>query len=255
MTRSTDAFISRDGNEALLTPADDGLHTPTSSQWFEHETIWYWFCVPERKLAGWFYHYVRPNIGVSGGGVMLFDDTAWSHLETPYYQSFSNMPLPDTSQPGVISFANRFSVEVIAPFRKHRLRYKDRNIINADLQWEAITEPWIDAYGDPVRPHHLDQFGHVTGTLQLHGDTLRVDCYAARDRTWQHVRPEPWKDGAGGGPWVTAAADAQNQFPLHRTRRLSGVERRPAPAGQRQLPPRARSGTGLHAAHFRRRHR
>jgi len=208
----TSIFEQRKRNLAMLSPADDGLHKAGSSHWFEHETIWYWFCIPERNLGGWFYHYVRPNIGVAGGGMMLFDHTSWSHLETPYYQSYSNMPMPDVSQPGTIRFVNNFSVEVIEPFRKHRLKYHDRNIVKADLIWEAVTEPWINVRGEPAVPHHLDQFGRFHGELQLHGETLRVDCYAARDRTWNHARPEPWKDGAGGGPWVTAAVNADMSF-------------------------------------------
>ena len=35
---------------------------------------------------------------------------------------------------------------------------------------------------------HLDQFGHVTGELWLHGERLGVDCIEMRDRTWSPRR-------------------------------------------------------------------
>jgi hypothetical protein len=31
---------------------------------------------------------------------------------------------------------------------------------------------------------HLDQLGHVTGTIMLRGERIPVDCYSLRDRTW-----------------------------------------------------------------------
>jgi hypothetical protein len=58
--------------EGFLTADDDNFHAPKSDGWFEHETVWLWFCVPERKIGCWVYHYVRPNIGVDGGRVHLW---------------------------------------------------------------------------------------------------------------------------------------------------------------------------------------
>ena len=82
----------QEGNEALLD--DDNFHVPESDHWWEHETYWFWFFHPERKLGCWSYHYVRPTIGVAGGGVFVFDDTTWFHMETPYYVNYTNTPLP-----------------------------------------------------------------------------------------------------------------------------------------------------------------
>jgi len=31
---------------------------------------------------------------VAGGGLFIFDDTAWFHMEVPYYFDYSNTPLP-----------------------------------------------------------------------------------------------------------------------------------------------------------------
>ena len=53
--------------EFRLSPEDDNFHPPKTDGRWEHETAWMWFFIPERKIGAWIYHYVRPNIGVSGG--------------------------------------------------------------------------------------------------------------------------------------------------------------------------------------------
>lgn len=82
MTSGQPQFESRTGNKRLID--DDNFHVPETDAWWEHETVWFWWFHPERKLGCWIYHYLRPNIGVAGGGVFVFDDTAWFHMETPY---------------------------------------------------------------------------------------------------------------------------------------------------------------------------
>jgi hypothetical protein len=52
----------------------------------------------------------------------------------------------------------------------------------------------------------------VTGALSLHGEAMAVDCLAMRDRSWNHLRPEPWKDGWGGGTYVTGATSTEHAF-------------------------------------------
>ena len=50
-------------------PEDDAFHTAVmSDRWWETETAWFSFHVPERRLGGWFYSMFRPNIGTVAGG-------------------------------------------------------------------------------------------------------------------------------------------------------------------------------------------
>src|SRR5207302_11139767 len=84
--------VSQEENDDLL--EDDNFHDPETSEWWEHETLWFWWFNAERKLGAWHYHYLRPNIGITGGGLFVFDDTAWFHMEVPYYFNWTNMPLP-----------------------------------------------------------------------------------------------------------------------------------------------------------------
>ena len=198
--------------EFRLSPEDDNFHTPLSDHRFEHETVWLWFFVPERKIGCWVYHFVRPNIGVSGGGVHLFDETAWFHMETPYYLNYSNAPMPQDKDLRDCRFPTGFRWTTLEPLHRYHMSFKDRDTIAFELDWNAFMEPWVVLRGDPPRPRHLDQFGRITGELMLHGDRIAVDCLAMRDRSWHHVRPEPWKDGWGGGEYVTGAASTELAF-------------------------------------------
>ncbi len=198
--------------EFRLDPADDDYHPPKSGARWEHETIWLWFYVPERKLGAWVYHFVRPNIGVSGGGVHVFDDTAWFHMETPYYLNYSNALMPSEEDLKTWKFPTGFSFKTLEPLHKYHMSFRDRDVLSFELDWTAIMEPWVVLRGDPPTARHLDQFGRVTGELTLHGETMRVDCLAMRDRSWDHKRPEPWKDGWGGGTYITGAASPELAF-------------------------------------------
>jgi hypothetical protein len=197
------------GNEKLLSPVDDDFHAPTDDSWWFHETAWFWFFVPERKLGGWLYNYVRPNIGVAGGGCWIWDDTAFSPFEVPYYANYSNLPLPEVRDLRDFSFPSGTSVKVLEPLKRYRLRHADRDWIRLELEFDAIMEPWVAADGDPPKARHFDQVGRVTGLLTLHGEELAVDCLAIRDRTWTR-RSERWKDGQIG--YTNAAASAETAF-------------------------------------------
>jgi hypothetical protein len=219
----TDAatFESREGNEALL--VDDNFHQPETAAWWEHETIWFWWFNPERRLGCWIYHFVRPNARVAGGGVLVFDDTAWFHMETPYYLSYANTEMPGPLDLRDVTFPGGSRIEMLEPLRHYRLRFADRDTIRYDLDWRSIMAPWVHVSG-PIdrsksgegvgsrKPRHLDQFGRVTGTLVLHAEEIPIDCLAMRDRSWWHLRPEPWKTGGGRSTYITAAASPDTAF-------------------------------------------
>jgi hypothetical protein len=221
MSTRSDEFVSQEGNESLID--DDNFHDPETGNWWEHETIWFWWFNPERKLGCWIYHYIRPNIGVAGGGVLLFDDTAWFHMETPYYLNYSNTQLPAERDLRDFTFPGGSRIQMLEPLQRYRLSFADRDTIRYDLDWQAIMPPWVrvaapldmsrpgEGSGER-KPRHLDQFGHVTGQLVLHGEEIPIDCLAMRDRSWWHLRPEPWKSGGGRSNYITAAASPETAF-------------------------------------------
>lgn len=201
-----------EGDQRLLTPADDDFHAPVADEWWSHETCWFWFSVPERALGAWIYNWIRPNIGVTGGGVSVWDDSTSSHWEAPYHSNYSNLRLPAPRDLRRITFPTGVSVEMLEPLSRYRLSFADEPMISFDLEFAAVMEPWVSVVevdGVP-RPNHFDQFGRVTGSLDLHGEQIEVDCLAIRDRTWT-IRSERWRRGGGYG-YTSAAADSGESF-------------------------------------------
>ncbi|HEX2382172.1 MAG TPA: hypothetical protein VHI95_06025 [Acidimicrobiales bacterium] len=210
-------FIEGDDDDQLT---DDNFHTPETDEWWEHETIWFWWFNAERKLGAWNYHYLRPNIGVAGGGLFVFDDTTWLHLEAPYYFNYSNTPMPEQPDFRDFTFPSGERIQMLDPLHHYRITFADRDSIDLELDWRAVGKPWVRVGGQPhtkqgdqsSKPRHFDQFGHVTGALRLHGESIPIDCYAMRDRSWWHLRPEFWKRGGGTSTYITCMADPDTAF-------------------------------------------
>jgi hypothetical protein len=200
--------MTTDSHEYPLT--DDNFHAPLTDEWWEHETVWFWWFVPEKQLGCWVYHYIRPNIGVAGGGVLVFDPSAWFYMETPYYYSYSNTPMPEERDLRDFTFPGGSRIEMVEPLRHYRLTFQDHDTIRYAVDWHAVMPPWVSVSDE--LPRHFDQFGRVTGELELHGERMAIDCYAMRDRSWWHQRPEQWKVGSGGGGYITGMADPQTAF-------------------------------------------
>jgi hypothetical protein len=203
----------------LLTPEDDDFHPAPNDEWWWHETCWFWFFVPERKLGGWLYNFVRPTIGVSGGGCWIWDDRSYSILDSLYYSNYSNLRLPEERDLRDFRFPSGTTIEMLEPLKRYRLGHVDGDAIALSLEYDAIIEPFVglgataglglSREGAEQLPYHFDQVGRVTGEIALPGETLAVDCLAIRDRTWS-PRPERWKVNHAG--YANAAASADTAF-------------------------------------------
>ena len=201
-------IVDHDSHHALLGPDDDGFHPPDGHPWF-HETSWFSFVVPERKLGAWIYNWVRPARGLSGGGLRVWDDSAFFHMEVPYYCCPSNLRLPADLDLRHATMPSGTRLEVIEPLMRYRLGYRDRDVVDLDLTFDATMPPWVEELvGEPAAPHHFDQVGRVHGTVTLRGEEIPVDCLAMRDRSWS-PRSEVWKVGNVG---YTAAASPEISF-------------------------------------------
>ncbi len=175
-----------------ITATDDQFHfAQMGDRWWMTETAWFSFCVPERKLGGWLYTMVRPNIGTVAGGAWVWDDSATLPWEVPYSSNLTAMPLQDDADLNDATFRNGVSIKTIDPLSSYALGYQDEGLIKVDLRFDAVMPPRPlrkpgSAFGDLT---HFDQFGRVHGTLALHGEEIAVDCLAMRDRSWG-PRPE-----------------------------------------------------------------
>ena len=80
-----------------------------------------------------------------------------------------------------------FSVTMLDPLTNYRIAYADAERDFAiEIEHRSVHPPHRFTPGQPpmMSSPHLDQLGHVTGTLTLRGERIPVDCFSIRDRTW-----------------------------------------------------------------------
>ena len=166
---------------------DDGFHfAEMSDRWWETETAWFSFCVPARKLGGWLYTMVRPNIGTVAGGAWIWDDGAFLPWEVPYSANYTALRLPDGADLRDIALPTGVSMKMLEPLCRYQLGFRDEPRLSLDLTFAAVMAPQPLRKADSAFKilSHFDQFGRVTGELVLHGERIAVDCLAMRDRSW-----------------------------------------------------------------------
>ena len=198
-------------SEARFTPRDDRFHfAEMGGDWWATETAWFSFHRPERRLAGWFYTLVRPNIGTVARGAWVWDDTAHLPWDVLYSANYSALPLPRDQDLDDCRLPTGLAIKVLEPGQRYALRYDDGDRLQADLRFEGVMPPQpLTAVGSTFgSAHHFDQLGRVRGELILHGERISIDCIGMRDRTWG-VRPENRPRQAA---YVTGAADPDHGF-------------------------------------------
>jgi hypothetical protein len=184
-----------------ITPEDDAFH-PVSEHPYETETFWASFHHPERKLGGWFYNQVLFNQGGQGicnGGVWVWDGSPAGALHEVRQEG---LPLVDPEHMDLrnVELPNGNHIETLEPLRRYRIRRSDPGAFEADLEFEGLRPPHSHPIG--VAPfwkgRHFDQCMHVTGQIVLHGETIDIDSYSVRDRSWG-PRPAPRAPGVPRG--------------------------------------------------------
>ncbi|MDE3205048.1 MAG: hypothetical protein KGQ66_12625 [Acidobacteriota bacterium] len=173
------------GDAPSFNASDDGLHRP-SSDFYDTETFWYSFFVPERRMGGWLYTSLRSQPGVCAGGAWIWDDRSVDPWSIPFFEQFSWLRYPSEADPARLRFPTGMTIEVLQPLMSYDLVYTDRDRLEVELRFDALEAPVALRSGSPPYPkaHHFDQTGHVTGIVRLDGEEIVVDCYAMRDRSW-----------------------------------------------------------------------
>lgn len=172
---------------------DDEFHPPTNDDPYWTETCWFTFTVPDRRLSGQLYPFFRTNQGVTAGGAYFWDDRGSEPWNCLYAKNFWHLPIPD--QPlSNITLANGIHYRCLEPLTRYVIRYDDPDgdELHVDLEFTAVTPPHY------LGGSHLDQPGRYTGTIVLRGETIPVDAYGFRDRSWG-VRSQ-FGPGLAGSP-------------------------------------------------------
>jgi hypothetical protein len=161
-------------------------------------THYFGFSIPEAALGGFIYIRYMPAFLMCQGGVVIFrglDNIELLDVEHLDWQNAMRWP---TVEGSCITTPHGLAIDFVEPGRSVRLRY-DGSGASFDLLQTAISPlaardhvmPGEAENTDPASlPGGLEQFMRCTGSLTLHGDTLDVDCFAARDRSWNQVRTE-----------------------------------------------------------------
>ncbi len=207
----------------VFTAEDDGFHRQLrGDDWWFTETSWFSFHHEERKLGGWFYTMARHNIGTVAGGAWVWDDSAHLPWEVLYSTNYTALELPADADLRDCELPTGVSIRVEEPTLAYRLGYDDPGRFTADLRFAAVTAPRpLVATGSTFGgAAHFDQIGRVAGTIELHGETLDIDCWSMRDRTWGR-RPENRPRQAA---YVTGAGDGGTGF-LAVTNTRDGTDR------------------------------
>lgn len=194
-----------------FTPQDDQFHfAGMGDDWWATETAWFSFHHPERRLGGWLYTMVRPNIGTIAGGAWIWDDRAQLPWEVPYTANYTALPFPRDTDLADCKLPNGVSIKVLEPCMRYALGYDDGERLQADLIFSGVMppEPLTAAGSTFGSAHHFDQFGRVTGEIVLHGEKIAIDCIGMRDRSWGR-RPE---NRPANAAYVTGAADPGHGF-------------------------------------------
>jgi hypothetical protein len=171
-------------------PEDDAFHA-LGDGWWQTETAWFSFHHPERRLGGWLYTMVRPNIGTVAGGAWVWDATGSLPWEVLYSANYSALRLPEGADLRDVVLPTGVSIRVVAPTRSYVLGYDDGDRLQVRLRFDGTMAPEpLTAVGSTFGPaRHFDQFGRVTGQVEILGERVEIDCVAMRDRTWG-PRPE-----------------------------------------------------------------
>jgi hypothetical protein len=165
---------------------DDGLHA-MPDEFYATETFWYSFFVPERAMGGWLYTSLRQNAGTCAGGAWIWNDKATDPWQIPFFEQYSWLRYGDQpSGPQHQAFPTGMSIDVRVPLMSYDMAFTDRDRLKIALQFDALEPPVALRSGTPPYPaaHHFDQTGRTHGTIELDGETIEVDCYAMRDRSW-----------------------------------------------------------------------
>ncbi len=179
-----DATITED---TPFVPEDDTYHR-LSDDPFEVETTWWSFNIPERRLGAWLHAGYHPNGHDVTWRVFAWDPTGADLGRLAYYKQRANVPMPPDPDLRDITFpGGGFSVKMRTPLMDYEVTYRDEEADFAiEIEHRSVHPPRRFTPGEAPAMFnpHLDQLGHVTGTLTLHGERIPIDCYSVRDRTW-----------------------------------------------------------------------
>jgi hypothetical protein len=199
-----------------FSPDDDTYHRASTDP-FWVETTWWSLNVPERRIGCWLHAGHHTNRGTATWRVFVWDPSGADPGRLAYYKLADEVSMPADADLRDLAFPDGgFSVKMLTPLTDYHVAYSDREAgFDIEFEHRSVHRPQRFTPGEAPAMHnpHLDQLGHITGALTLHGERIPIDCYSVRDRTW----------GPRGGP------HSQSQKPEY----VKGSHRVSEPGGPR----------------------
>jgi hypothetical protein len=200
--------------QPAITEADDNWHDH-SPHWWETETVWFTFNVPERGMGGGLYIKARSTQETCDGGAWIWDP---SDADALYDDQPVGLPFPNRGGDlRDLTAPNGVHVKVLEPLMKYHTTFSDPGRFEADLVHEGIVPPHSHPIGAwPYwNSRHIDQPMHTTGRIVVNGEDIPVDCYSIRDRSWgpRPEGPTPPDRKLAAGAWTFNPRPARAALP------------------------------------------
>jgi hypothetical protein len=179
--------------------SDELLHPEATIPGDTLTETWAYMCyVPEERIYLQVHIWVHPNLNVVTAGI-----GAWrGHKNSMISAEIMDLPVfcsaANLGDGRDMTFANGLHVEIIEPFKKMQISYKD------DARGNAL-ELTVTDFSPPVMRgsmNHFDQATYNRGHVTLRGQRYEIDGHGMRDRSWGQLRTE----GLVNGPpftWMT----------------------------------------------------
>lgn len=196
---------------------DDTYHEPIADSYWV-ETTWWSLNIPVRRIGAWLHAGYNANRNEVTWRVFAWDPRGADPGRLAYYRSAPDVPMPSNPDLRDLTFpGGGFSVKMLNPLMDYHVAYRDAEADFAiEFEHRSVHPPHRFTPGEPPAMYnpHLDQLGHITGDVVLHGERIPIDCYSVRDRTWgprgghhsqsqkpQHLRGEYNVRHPGGPRW------------------------------------------------------
>lgn len=205
------AHLRRDpaaGFEPCLPENDYILSKDGPIPGIENETYWFSFDKPERALSGSVYFWVHTQLRTMSCFVVVWAGVKRYVWQAEHFNYHQFLPYPEVGEDYVQAPGIDVRIRIHEPHERHEITYNDPDTgTSLHLVTSALTPP-IKAVGRA----HLDQPMHIQGELKLDGETIQIDSYSIRDRSWRGKRHEqaskfpPFTFGSG------ISSDGQTSF-------------------------------------------
>ncbi|MCC6829331.1 MAG: hypothetical protein IT550_14000 [Novosphingobium sp.] len=172
------------------------------------ETQYFTFSIPEVNIHAFLYLWYHPNLGVVGGGPIVFQGVKSIALaaELIDFRGY----LPESQLGGTFCnyrLESGYSVEMLSPGTVFRVRYDDPARHNRfDVMLSAVAEPMVWPGS-----RHFEQTMRAQGELTLRGNHHKIDGFGIRDRSWGETRLETPMPGPPAS-WITGTFDEDFSF-------------------------------------------